>query len=273
MKTAINPSSGGRFSTTHFEQNPDTGRGRGLESLGEALTLAGFTDTPKTRAGFASMTVRELLASGETPAGGLLLECQGQVDLALAGNCVARLAARIAGAGRIVSDDERKEAIAAAACALTVWRATGMDCADEPETLAARVAWRAAVRELSRDWLGESIPLCTVSDDWLWFNREQRDESRVERAARLRVERLAASRQLRLLRRLDNLPTGRGQRAAVIEKLRTAAVALLSGLRLDEAATLAGFKASGRTGAGARLLQACKRLGLIGGGFAVRRCT
>jgi hypothetical protein len=146
-------------------------------------------------------------------------------------------------------------------------------CDGEPETLAARVAWRAAVRELSRDWLGESIPLCTVSDDWLWFNREQRDESRTERAARLRVERLAASRQLRLLRRLDNLPLGRGKRGAVIDKLRAAAVALLSGLRLDEAATLAGFKASGRTNAGARLLHACKRLGLIGDGFAVRRCA
>jgi hypothetical protein len=219
------------------------------------------------------MSVRELLASGATPAGGLLLECQGQADLALGRNCVARLAARMAGAGRMVTDDERQEAVAAAACALTVWRATGKGADGEPETLAARVAWRAAVRELSRDWLGESIPLCTVSDDWLWFNREQRDESRAERAARLRVERLAASRQLRLLRRLDHLPAGRGRRAAVIDKLRAAAVALLSGLRLDEAATLAGFKASGRTGAGARLLQACKRLGLIGDGFAVRRCA
>jgi len=117
------------------------------------------------------MSVREQLASGETPAGGLLLECQSQADLTLAGNCVARLAARMAGAGRVVTDEERKESIAAAACALTVWRATGAGCDGEPETLAARVAWRAAVRELSRDWLGESIPLCTVSDDWLRFLR------------------------------------------------------------------------------------------------------
>jgi len=273
--TTANPDGGRFFSSANFEQAHHEGRGGGLESLGDALTAAGMADTgtPKAGAGVASMTVRELLASGETPAGGLLLECQGQFDLTLAGNCVARLAARMAGSGRVVTDDERKEAIAAAACALTVWRATGAGCDGEPETLAARVAWRASVRELSRDWLGESIPLCTVSDDWLWFNREQRDESRTERAARLRVERLAASRQLRLLRRLDNLPAGRGQRAAVIDKLRAAAVALLAGLRLDEAATLAGFKASGRTGAGARLLHACKRLGLIGDGFAVRRCT
>jgi hypothetical protein len=274
MKTMTNPSDGGRFSSAQFELIPDEGRGRGWQCLGDALTAAGVPDTDnKRQAGVASMSLRELLASGETPAGGLLLECQGQADLTLAGHCVARLAARMAGAGRLVTDEERKESIAAAACALTVWRATGAGCDGEPETLAARVAWRAAVRELSRDWLGASIPLCTVSDDWLWFNREQRDESRVERAARLRVERLASSRQLRLLRRLDNLPAGRGQRAAVIDKLRAAAVALLDGLRLDEAATLAGFKASGRTDAGARLLHACKRLGLIGDGFAVRRCA
>jgi hypothetical protein len=277
MKTLVNPSDGGRFSSTEFESTPDNGRGRGpgrrLQSLGDALTAAGIgdTDAPAARAGAASMTVRELLASGESPAGGLLLECQGQADLTLAGNCVSKLAARVAGSGRVVTEEERKEAMAAAACALTVWRTTGTDCDNEPETLGARVAWRAAVRELSRDWLGESIPLCTVSDDWLWFNREQRDESRTERAARLRVERLATTRQLRLLRRLDNLATGKGQRAAVIDKLQAAAMALLSGLRLDEAATLAGFKASGRTGAGARLLEACWRLGLIADGFAVRR--
>jgi len=76
-----------------------------------------------------------------------------------------------------------------------------------------------------------------------------------------------------ILFHMDNLPAGRGKRGAVIDKLRAAAVALLSGLRLDEAATLAGFKASGRTNAGARLLHACKRLGLIGDGFAVRRCA
>ena len=217
------------------------------------------------------MTVRELLVSGGTPAGELLLECQGQADLTLAGNCVARLAARMAGAGRLVTDEERREAIAAAACALTVWRATGTGCDGERETLGARVAWRAAVRELSRDWLGESIPLCSVSDDWLWFNRDQRDESRAERAARLRVERMAATRQLRLVRRLDNLPAARSKRAEIIGKIRAAAVALLSGVCLDEAATVAGFKASGRTAAGSRLLEACKRLGLIGDGFAIRR--
>jgi hypothetical protein len=273
MKTTTNPDGGRSFLTTHFESIPDKGRGRGLESLGESLTAAGFPDmgTPTARAGLDSMSVREWLASGATPAGELLLECQGQADLTLAGNCVARLAARMAGAGRIVTDEERKEAIAAAACALTVWRATGTGCDNQQEILGARVAWRAAVRELSRDWLGESIPLCTVSDDWLWFNRDQKDESRAERAARLRVERLATTRQLRLLRRLDNLPAGRGKRAEKLAKLQAAATALLSGLRLDEAATVAGFKASGRTAAGSRLLEACKRLGLIRDGFTVRR--
>ena len=218
--------------------------------------------------------MRELLASGEAPAGDLLLECQGQTDLRLAANCVHRLAARMAGAGRMVTEDERMEATAAAACALTVWRSTGAGCDDAPEALAARVAWRAVVRELSRDWLGESVPLCTVADDWLWFNRAQGDESRTERAARLIVERLAKTRHTRLLRRMANLPPGRGKRKEAIERVGRAAVFLLQGERLDTAAAMAGFKPKSdrrNGGAGDRLVEAVKRIKLIGDSFAIRR--
>ena len=171
----------------------------------------------------------------------------------------------------MVTEDERKEATAEAACALTRWRATGAGCDDAPEALAARVAWRAVVRELSRDWLGESIPLCTVSDDWLWFNRAQGDESRTERAARLIVERLAKTRHTRLLRRMANLPPGRGKRKEAIERVGRAAVFLLQGERLDTAAAMAGFRPSGATRAGDRLVRSVVRLGLIGEGFALRR--
>jgi hypothetical protein len=98
MKTTTASPDGGRFfSSANFEQNQHNGRGRGLESLGDALTAAGVADTgtPKARAGVASMTVRELLASGETPAGGLLLECQGQFDLTLADMTKTQMAARM----------------------------------------------------------------------------------------------------------------------------------------------------------------------------------
>jgi hypothetical protein len=119
----------------------------------------------------------------------------------------------------------------------------------------------------------------TVDDDWLWHNRAQCDESRQERAARLLVERLAKTRHGRLLRRLANLPPGRGKRKEAIERVGRAAVFLLQGERLDTAAAMAGFKASakqdqrtgGSTTAGDRLIQAVKRIGLIGDGFAIRR--
>jgi hypothetical protein len=145
---------------------------------------------------------------------------------------------------------------------------------DQPEILAARGAWRAVLRELSRDWLGESVSLSSVSDDWLWQNAEQADNSRAELAACLKVERAALGRKALLLRRLDNIPDGRGRRAETICKLQCAATSLLDGSSLDDAATTAGFKAHGRNKAD-HLLMACKRLGIIAPlqtreGFTVR---
>ena len=297
-----------------FDKKPD-GRGRGLASVGDALAAAGVSDSaaPMAQAscalGIEARSVADALASVEQPAGPLLFAAQGQSDMHLAERCVMTLARRMAGAGRVVErgGNEWRDAVAAGTHALTVWRATGAGVDGEPDgagwvgrwqanpvdddgngwdepawikavknySPAARVAWRAVVRELSRDWLGESIPLHTVGDDWLWHNAEQHDESRAERAARLRVERLALGRQALLLRRLDNIPAGRGQRAAVVDKVRAAAVALLAGVRLDDAATSAGFKAHGRHHSSDHLLTACKRLGIIaprqsGEGFTVR---
>jgi len=243
-------------------------------SVSDALTAAGvtFTATSKLRAPVEAMTVRQALASGEAAAGPLLLEAQGQCDIVLARACVRKLVARMAADGRPVSDTTQADAVAAACLALTQWRCKG----DIGERLAARVAWRAVVDEVSDDCLGDSIPVHTVADDWLWFNRAQGDESRLERVARFKVERLAKTRHARLLRRLANLPPGRGKRQEAIERVGRAAVFLLQGERLDTAAKMAGFKARadghGSTkNHGDALIQAVKRIGLIGERFAIRR--
>lgn len=258
-----------------LESEPPGARGAGeLVSVGAALTAAGITHatTMASRVPVEAMTIKQALASGETATGPLLLEAQGQMDMALARACVRRLVARMAADGRPVSDTTQQDAIAAGCLALTEWRQRG----DMGERLAARVAWRAVVDEISADCLGDAIPVHTVADDWLWHNRAQRDESRLERAARLRVELLAKTRQARLLRRMANLPPGRGKRKEAIERVGRAAVFLLQGERLDTAAAMAGFKARadghGKTkNHGDALIQAVKRIGLIGEGFAIRR--
>lgn len=225
-----------------------------------------------SRVPIEAMTIPQALASSEQAAGPLLLEAQGLTDVALALACVRKLVARMAADGRPVSDTTQADSVGAACLALTQWRQRD----DIGERLAARVAWRAVVDEVSDDCLGDSVPVHTVADDWLWFHRAQRDESRPERAARFKVERLAKTRHARLLRRLANLPPGRGKRKEAIERVGRAAVFLLQGERLDTAAAMAGFKAKTDRktgGAGDRLVEAVKRIGLIGGGFAIRRAS
>lgn len=238
------------------------------------MQAAGIVEPVNTRqrVPVEAMNIRQALASCEQANGPLLLEAQGQTDIALARACVRKLVARMAADGRPVSDTTQADAISAACLALTEWRSKG----DIGERLTARVAWRAVVDEVSADCLGDSIPLHAVADDWLWFNRAQGDESRIERAARLVVERLAKTRHARLLRRLANLPPGRGKRKEAIERVGRAAVFLLQGERLDTAAAMAGFKARsdghGKSkNHGDALIQAVKRIGLIGEGFAIRR--
>lgn len=240
-----------------------------MVSVGAALTTAGIPQaiTIAPRVPVEAMTIKQALASSEQAAGALLLEVQGQLDIALARACVRKLVARMAADGRPVSDTTQADAVAAGCLALVQWRANS----GEGERLAARVAWRAVVDEISADCLGDAIPIHTLEDDWLWFNRAQGDESRPERAARLKVERLAKTRHARLLRRLANLPPGRGKRREAIERVGRAAVFLLQGERLDTAAAMAGFKPSGATRAGDRLVRCVIRLGLIGEGFAIRR--
>ena len=254
---------------------PSRARARvALVSVRAALSAAGIVGQASypSRVPIEAMTIRQALASCEQAAGELLLEAQGQTDITLAGACVRKLVARMAADGRPVSDTTQADAVAAGCLALVQWRQHG----EIGERLAARVAWRAVVDEVSADCLGDSVPVHTVADDWLWANRAQGDESRPERAARLKVERLARTRHARLLRRLANLPPGRGKRKEAVERVGRAAVFLLQGERLDTAAAMAGFKARadghGKSkNHGDALIQAVKRIGLIGEGFAIRR--
>lgn len=247
------------------------GPGAGLGSLGDALAAAGMAGGPARvcaprAAGVEAMPIAEALASGEPPAGALLLECQGQADLCLSENCARKLAVKMRGSGATVSEDNIQDGKAAGALALTQWRATGMGVDGAPETLAARVAWRAVVRAMSADAFGESIPLHTVGEDWLWHNGGQGSESPRERAARILVARAASKRQERLGKRMASLPMGKGKRAQVIDKVARAASLLLDGFGLDTAAGAVGFNAragSSRHSAADALLQACRRMGLI----------
>ncbi len=252
------------------EDEPMRARARvALVSVGDALSAAGIAAPGGyvPRVPVEAMTIKQALATGESATGPLLLEAQGQLDIALARACVRKLVARMAADGRPVSDTTQADAVAAGCLALVQWRANG----GAGERLAARVAWRAVVDEISADCLGDAVPVHTVADDWLWHNRAQGDESRQERAARLKVERLAKTRHVRLLRRLANLPPGRGKRKEAIERVGRAAVFLLQGERLDTAAAMAGFNGSSKSKPGDRLIEAVKRIGLIGADFAIRR--
>jgi hypothetical protein len=275
-----------------------TGAGAGgLSSVGAALAAAGAGDlvlpvqpvedgaggVEPRAAGVEAMTIGQALSSCERAAGPLLRECQGQADLALSDSCARKLAARMRAAGAHVSPESVEDATGAGCVALQVWRATGAGADGVGESLASRVAWRAAVLCLSSDRFGESgVSFETVSESDLWAAAELVSESRSERAARYKVERAARggvlsepvrvcvgkvnssgalvgfetvefaagqiipSRQLQLTKRMARLPIGRGRRAAVIERVTNCAALLLDGFRLDEAATAAGFNPSGQ---------------------------
>src|SRR5688572_846487 len=138
-----------------LEMEPPGARGAGeLVSVAAALTAAGIAqpagDVP--RVPVEAMTIKQALASSEPAAGPLLLEAQGQMDITLARACVRKLVARMAADGRPVSDTTQADAVAAGCLALTEWRQRG----DIGERLAARVAWRAVVDEVSADCLGDA---------------------------------------------------------------------------------------------------------------------
>jgi hypothetical protein len=258
-----------------------------LNSVANALHKAGmdYGTLPRARArvtvGVEAMAIGAALLSCEQPTGPLLREIQGQADLALARRHVRKLVARMAADGKDVSETAQAHAVADACAALAIWRAgleltrhDGEDIATPAgagEALdARRVCWRAVVDSVSDDNLGESAPINTVQDDWL-FPAQSPDASRRERVSRMLVERQAARRAKLAMRRIEHVreaskPTGRGgRRSDVAGKLARAVEAMLHGATLDDAAMVAGFTASGRTSASSRLVQACKRLGLVVG--------
>lgn len=241
------------------------GAGAGLESMAAAFAAAGFPDTVQPMRSRAlgnveAMPINTACGTIERPAGELLQSVQAQLDLQLCKSCARKLKGRMAADGHDITQEMLADGIQAGALALAQWRA---GAGDATEIMAARVAWRAIVHELSQDRFGDSVQIESVSDDWLWHNAQTKQESRQERAARLFVERAAFQRQSRLQARLASLPGGRGKRQAVIDKVGNAAAMLLQGERLDTAAAMAGFKGHGRTKAADRLIQAVKRIGLL----------
>jgi hypothetical protein len=145
----------------------------------------------------------------------------------------------MAGDGRVINEVTTADAAAAACLALTVWRATGRGADGKQETLAARVAWRAVVLDISADTLGDSVALHSVSDDWL-FAQALPCESRVERLVRWAIERRALGRGALLLRRVEALKAhARGRRVQAAERVGHAARLMLAGDDVDTASARA----------------------------------
>lgn len=267
-----------------------TGEGRGLATIGDALTAAGVTigkDKSMMGAdavqGIEAMSVCDALSSWERAATPLLAACQQQQDCRIVERSAYKLRARMQGDGKVIEQDNFRDAMQSAFHAVTLWRAgvtieRGNDGGDhltgdngQREKHVARVAWRALVSALSTDALGSPIQIHGgAEDDWLCAQMLP-SESRAERVARHWVERHATGRQMLLARRLGNVSTGRGRRAAAVDKVGNALALMLGGDSLDVAAAAAGFKVRGRNAASDALLQACKRLSLIGGGFTIPR--
>jgi hypothetical protein len=256
--------------------NKQNGHGCGLASVGDALAVVGIIpQSVEGRGVLEAMNISQALSSRATPAGPLLLEAQGQSDLLLVRRLLAKLVRRMAADGRNVSDATQSDAIGAGCVALVQWRA-GQVFNDE--RLASRVAWRAIVSEVSDDTLGDSVPLEAIGDGYMWHDGGHRPgaihgamssaeqvATRRELANYIRAKRGAARRIHSLPGKLDGVRKGRGKRAEAVARVERAAMFLLQGERLDQAATLAGFKASGKGSgshsAGDAFTQAARRLG------------
>ena len=245
----------------------ETGGGSGTGRGGAVLVSEDTLD---------HLPVSIALSSASIPAGPLLREVQGQQVLAMARAMAARLSRSMARDGRAMSSATESEAIGAGAGAVVAWRnGAVMDGADRG---AAGVCWRAIVASVASDGLGESIEAWrqdeSGADCWdsltgsaLPLPGMVGDGSRAERASRLLFERARAKRGALLARRVEVIKGlgGRGKRAELIDKVQRAAVLLLHGESVDQAAMAAGFKASGSgrqaVRGGDRLMQAVRRLG------------
>jgi hypothetical protein len=246
-----------------FKIERETGAGRGK---GGAVWVREALD---------KLSIGAALSSVAMPCGYLLHEAQGQQVLDMARKQAAKLRQSMRRDGRNMSDTTEQEAIAAGAGAVVRWR-NGEDC-DGAEHGAAGVCWRAIVQSVAQDSFGESIEdwrgqdddgadtFDTLTGSALPLPSLVGDGSRNERASRLLFERARAKRGDLLARRIESLKAngGRGKRAELIDKIHRAAILLLHGETVDNAATGAGFKGSERhrVGAGDRLMRAVRRLG------------
>jgi len=213
------------------------------------------------------------LVSGYAAAG-LLGEVQGQSDLAICRALTRKLLASMRRDGKQPSSTTGDDSASAGAVALARWRQINERWpARRVRGSVVSVAWRAIVRESSRDLLGDAVPL---GDGWqaddifgsaVPLPAFAGDASREDKAARLAFERARAARPGQLAARLDTIAAagGRGRRAESVAKVGHACALLLGGMSIDAAAVAAGFKArgSGRsaTRAGDALGQAVRRLG------------
>lgn len=231
-----------------FDREPDK-RGAG------AMLVSGAVD---------SLPVGVALGASVLAAGPLLAEVQGQRVLSMAHGMADKLARQMRRDGRHVSEATIEDGASSGAAAVVVLL-NQVGPTVQPVDVRS-VCWRAVVDSMSSDNLGESVTLGDMSPDDLagsalplpgWY------EDRTDRASRLAFERARGRRGGLLARRVEVIKSkgGRGRRADLVDKVHRAAVLLLHGHTLDDAAEQAGFKSSGRTSAGDRLAQAVRRLG------------
>jgi hypothetical protein len=202
------------------------------------------------------------------PSGELLAEWQGQLTLAMARAMARKQRYAKERDGRTVSEATESDGAGAGVLAVARWRA-GEDM-DGAERGGSGVCWRAVVGEMSKDTFGETVSLSDMSPEGLAGSALPLPgcyEERSDRASRLAFERARAKRPAQLAKRIEAIigRGGRGRRTESVERIQRAMILLLHGHPLDNAATAAGYHASG-TGrhavkAGDRLAQAVRRLG------------
>jgi hypothetical protein len=225
------------------------------------------------------LPVSVALASRFQPVGPLLQAVQGQRDLAMAKRQARKLVATMQRNGSEPSNATEGDAIGDGVLAVLRWRQTfGPVHINDTATL---VCWRAVVASIARrDLLGESLDTIAAGDgdgggvDYdtltasaLPLPQLCGDASREDKAARLLFERARAKRAALLARRFEALAVGAtGRRRQAIERIHRAAVLLLHGETLDNAAAAVGYHAAGQGRgfhrAGDWLVRAARRLGL-----------
>ena len=168
------------------------------------------------------LSIRAAMGGRAYPVGPLLMAAMGHCDLCMVRRLVGRLARKMARDGKLLSDTMASEGEGAGLVAVVAWR-NGQD-QDGSERGAGGVAWRAMVRAVASDAMGESIESWRRADGvdaWdclvgsaLPLPPLVGDGSREERASRLLFERARAKRAGLLSRRVDSLKAslgGRGQ--------------------------------------------------------------